>query len=139
MAIQDVRGPAVIVSASGMATGGRILRHLARLLPGSQNTVVIVGFAAASTRARDLVDGAHTLKMLGGYVPVRAEVVNVPGLSAHADAGELLSWIRDAPAPNATYLVHGEPESAEALRTRIDRSLGWTAVVPRSGERVLVR
>ncbi|MEU5191773.1 MBL fold metallo-hydrolase [Streptomyces klenkii] len=140
MAIQDVRGPAVIVSASGMATGGRILRHLARLLPGSQNTVVIVGFAAAGTRARDLVDGARTLKMLGGYVPARAEVVNVPGLSAHADAGELLSWLRYAPAPNATYLVLGEPESAEALRTRIDRSLGWTAVVPRrSGERVLVR
>lgn len=139
MAIQDVTGPAVIVSASGMATGGRVLHHLDRLLPDSRNTVAIVGFAARGTRSRDLVDGARTLKMFGGYVPVRAEVVNVPGLSAHADAAEILGWLRGAPAPNATYLVHGEPESAAALRERIDRSLRWTAVVPRSGERVLVR
>ncbi|MCD9193305.1 MBL fold metallo-hydrolase RNA specificity domain-containing protein [Streptomyces albireticuli] len=139
MAIQEVKGPAVIVSASGMATGGRVLRHLVRLLPDARNTVVIVGFAAQGTRARDLVDGARTLKMFGGYVPVRADVVSVPGLSAHADAAEILGWLRGAPAPSATYLVHGEPESAAALRDRIDRSLGWTAVVPRSGERVLVR
>ncbi len=138
-AVQEVAGPAVIVSASGMATGGRVLRHLARCLPDARNTVVVVGFAARGTRARDLVDGARTLKMLGGYVPVRAEVVSVPGLSAHADAAELLGWLRGAPAPSATYLVHGEPESAAVLRTRIERSLRWTAVVPRSGERVLVR
>ncbi|MGW1201070.1 MBL fold metallo-hydrolase RNA specificity domain-containing protein, partial [Streptomyces sp. NPDC002536] len=89
--------------------------------------------------ARDLVDGARTLKMFGEYVPVRAEVVNVPGFSAHADAAEILDWLRGAPPPHATYLVHGEPEAAEALRERIDAGLGWTAVVPRSGERVLVR
>ncbi|GAA0415394.1 MBL fold metallo-hydrolase RNA specificity domain-containing protein [Streptomyces luteireticuli] len=77
--------------------------------------------------------------MFGEYVPVRAEVVDVPGFSAHADAAEILGWLRGAPAPNATYLVHGEPESAEALRDRVDRGLGWNAVGPRSGERVLVR
>ncbi|WP_414170228.1 MBL fold metallo-hydrolase RNA specificity domain-containing protein [Streptoverticillium reticulum] len=137
--INAVREPCVIVSASGMATGGRILHHLRRLLPGSRNTVIVVGFAARGTRARDLVDGARTLKMFGEYVPVRAEVVNVPGFSAHADAAEILDWLRGAPPPHATYLVHGEPEAAEALRERIDAGLGWTAVVPRSGERVLVR
>lgn len=139
IAINETEGPAVIVSASGMATGGRVLHHLRRLLPDSRNTVIVVGFAAQGTRARDLVDGARTLKMFGEYVPVRAEVVDVPGFSAHADAAEILGWLRGAPSPNATYLVHGEPESAEALRDRVDRGLGWNAVVPRSGERVLVR
>ncbi|MFD8596770.1 MBL fold metallo-hydrolase RNA specificity domain-containing protein [Kitasatospora sp. NPDC059646] len=131
--------PAVLVSASGMATGGRVVRHLRRLLPDPRNTVVVVGYAAAGTRARDLVDGARVLKMYGTYVPVRAEVVDVPAFSAHADAAEIVDWLRPAPAPSATYLVHGEPDGSQALRDRIDRELGWTAVVPRSGERVLVR
>ncbi|WP_200895320.1 MBL fold metallo-hydrolase RNA specificity domain-containing protein [Kitasatospora griseola] len=131
--------PSILVSASGMATGGRVVHHLHRLLPDPRNTVVVVGYAAAGTRARDLVDGARVLKMYGGYVPVRAEVVNVPAFSAHADAAEIVDWLRPAPAPSATYLVHGEPEGAQALRDRIDFELGWTAVVPRSGERVLVR
>ncbi|MFD8480278.1 MBL fold metallo-hydrolase RNA specificity domain-containing protein [Kitasatospora sp. NPDC059673] len=131
--------PAILVSASGMATGGRVVHHLHRLLPDPRNTVIVVGYAAAGTRARDLVDGARVLKMYGGYVPVRAEVVNVPAFSAHADAAEIVEWLRPAPAPSATYLVHGEPESSQVLRDRIDRELGWTAVVPRSGERVLVR
>ncbi|MDH6574707.1 MBL fold metallo-hydrolase [Kitasatospora sp. MAP5-34] len=138
-AIQRSGMPSIIVSASGMATGGRVVHHLRRVLPDPRNTVLIVGFAALGTRARDLVDGARTLKMFGTYVPVRAEVVNVPGFSAHADAGEILDWLGSAPPPSATYLVHGEPEGSEALRDRIDRELGWTAVVPRSGERVLVQ
>ena len=98
----------------------------------------MVGFAAKGTRARDLVDGARVVKIYGSYVPVRAEVVNVPAFSAHADAGEIIDWLRGAPPPSATYLVHGE-QGAQALRDRIDRELGWTAAVPRSGERVLVR
>ncbi|WP_406510085.1 MBL fold metallo-hydrolase RNA specificity domain-containing protein [Streptomyces sp. NBC_00212] len=137
--INSTQGPAVIVSSAGMATGGRVLHHLQRLLPDPRNAVVIVGFAAAGTRARDLVDGARTLKMFGEYVPVRAEVADVPHFSAHADATQILDWLRDAPAPHTTYLVHGEESSADALRDRIDRELGWTAVVPRSGEAVLVR
>jgi len=132
-------GPAVIVSASGMATGGRVLHHLRRVLPDPRNAVVVVGFAAQGTRARDLVDGAEALKMFGEYVPVRATVADVPHFSAHADAAQIIDWLRDAPAPHTTYLVHGEPAAAEALRTRIDRTLGWTAVVPRSGEHVLIR
>ncbi|MEV0451687.1 MBL fold metallo-hydrolase [Streptomyces sp. NPDC050600] len=137
--INSTPGPAVIVSSAGMATGGRVLHHLRRLLPDPRNAVVVVGFAAAGTRARDLVDGVRTLKMFGTYVPVRAEVVDVPHFSAHADAAQIMDWLRGAPAPHTTYLVHGEPDASQALRDRIDRELGWTAVVPRSGESVLVR
>ncbi|MCX4673709.1 MBL fold metallo-hydrolase [Streptomyces sp. NBC_01381] len=137
--INHSAGPCIIVSASGMATGGRVLHHLRRLLPDPRNTVIVVGFAARGTRARDLVDGASALKMFGDYVPVRADVVNLPRFSAHADARQIIDWLRDSPAPNTTYLVHGEEEAARTLRDRIDRTLGWTAVVPRSGERVLVR
>ncbi|MFR0354602.1 MBL fold metallo-hydrolase RNA specificity domain-containing protein [Streptomyces sediminimaris] len=137
--IAEAGGPAVIVSASGMATGGRVLHHLRRLLPDPRNAVVVVGFAALGTRARDLVDGARALKMFGEYVPVRAQVADVPHFSAHADAVQIVDWLRGAAPPCTTYLVHGEPDAAAALRDRIDRTLGWTAVVPRSGERVLVR
>ncbi|MEU5217346.1 MBL fold metallo-hydrolase [Streptomyces sp. NPDC020807] len=139
VAINEAKGPAVIVSSAGMATGGRVLHHLRRLLPDPRNTVVVVGFAAAGTRARDLVDGARALKMFGEYVPVRAEVADLPHFSAHADADQIIGWLRDAPPPHTTYLVHGEPGASAALRDRIDHELGWTAVVPRSGEAVLVR
>lgn len=139
LALERSSVPSVLVSASGMATGGRVVHHLRRLLPDPRNTVIIVGYAAAGTRARNLVDGAKVPKMYGTYVPVRAEIVNVPTFSAHADTSEVIDWLRDAPPPQATYLVHGETEGSEALRDRIDRELGWTAVVPRSGERVLVR
>ncbi|WP_409054934.1 MBL fold metallo-hydrolase RNA specificity domain-containing protein [Streptomyces sp. SYP-A7185] len=137
--INSVHGPAVIVSSAGMATGGRVLHHLHRLLPDPRNAVVVIGFAAAGTRARDLVDGARVLKMFGEYVPVRAEVADVPHFSAHADASQIIDWLRAAPPPHTTYLVHGEPAASAALRDRIDHKLGWTAVVPRSGEGVLVR
>ncbi|UPT40113.1 MULTISPECIES: MBL fold metallo-hydrolase, partial [Streptomyces] len=139
IAINSARGPCVIVSSAGMATGGRVLHHLRRLLPDPRNTVVVVGFAAAGTRARDLVDGAPALKMFGEYVPVRAEVADVPHFSAHADEDQILDWLRGAPPPHTTYMVHGEPSAAATLRTRISDELGWTAVVPRSGEAVLVR
>ncbi|MFD0377576.1 MBL fold metallo-hydrolase RNA specificity domain-containing protein [Streptomyces sp. NPDC127112] len=137
--INGATGPAIIVSSAGMATGGRVLHHLHRILPDPRNAVVIVGFAAAGTRARDLVDGARVLKMFGEYVPVRAEVADVPHFSAHADAGQIVDWLRTAPPPHTTYLVHGEESAAETLRDRIADELGWTAVVPRSGEAVLVR
>lgn len=139
--INSATGPAVIVSSAGMATGGRVLHHLRRVLPDPRNAVVIVGFASAGTRARDLVDGARTLKMFGEYVPVRAEVADLPHFSAHADAdaGQILDWLRNAAAPHTTYLVHGEETASETLWNRIDRELGWNAVVPKSGEAVLVR
>ena len=131
--------PSLIVSASGMATGGRVLHHLRHLLPERRNTVLIVGFAAAGTRARDLVSGARTIKIHGDYVPVRAEVAAVDAFSAHADAGEVLDWLRAAPAPRTSYVVHGEAAAAMSLRDRMDSELGWSAVVPVAGERVVLR
>ena len=131
-------GPQIVISASGMATGGRILHHLETALPNPRNTVLIVGFAAAGTRARQLAEGARVLKMYGRYVPVRARVVQLSGLSAHADYPEILDWLGTAPAPDTTYLVHGEPSAAGYLCDRIHERLRWTAVVPRPGEKVLL-
>jgi metallo-beta-lactamase family protein len=131
--------PSLIVSASGMATGGRVLHHLRHLLPDPRNTVLIVGFAAEGTRARNLAEGARAVKIHGEYVPVRAEIAQADAFSAHADADDVLSWLADAPEPVITYVVHGEPAAATALRDRLDRDLGWTAAVPALGERVIVR
>jgi metallo-beta-lactamase family protein len=137
--IDTRHGPQIIISASGMATGGRILYHLAQALPDPRNTVLVVGFAAVGTRARDLAEGASMVKIHGRYVPVRAQIVEVPGLSAHADYPEILDWLRTAPKPpTTTYVIHGEQDAAEALRDRLDEQLHWTAVVPRPGERVLI-
>jgi len=130
------RVPSIIVSASGMATGGRILHHLKEMLPRREHTVAIVGFAAAGTRARQLLDGATELKMLGRYVPVRAEVFSLDAFSAHADRDELYAWATGAPAPRTCFAVHGEPSGAEALAGRLRRDAGWNAVVARDGERV---
>jgi len=131
--------PSLIVSASGMATGGRVLYHLRDLLPDRRNTVLIVGFAAEGTRARELAGGARTIKIHGEYVPVRAEVVQADAFSAHADADDVLSWLAGASPPAATYVVHGEASAAAALRDRLDHELGWTAAVPTLGERVTIR
>lgn len=133
------RYPSVIVSASGMATGGRVVHHLARCLPDSRNTVILVGFQAEGTRGRYLADGNRQIKMLGRYVRVRAEVVDLPALSVHADRDELVAWLARAPRPpDAVFVVHGEPDASRGLRDTIDTQLDWTAVVPRLGERVRV-
>jgi metallo-beta-lactamase family protein len=139
MSANDPDQPSLIVSASGMATGGRVLHHLRHLLPDRRNTVLIVGFAAEGTRARDLADGARVIKIHGEYVPVRAEVVEVDAFSAHADADDVLDWLGGPLQPAATYVIHGEPAAAAALRDRIDRELGWTAAVPVLGEQVILR
>ena len=115
-------------------TGTRAGKMPWRRRPASSCRTTIVGFAAAGTRARDLVDGARTLRMFGGYVPVRAEVADVPHFSTHADASQIIDSLCGAPAPHTTYLVHGDETAARTLHDRIDRELGWTAVVPRSGE-----
>ena len=138
-ALHDLPYPAVIVSASGMATGGRVLHHLARRLPDHRNAVILTGFQAAGTRGQQLADGAHAVKLLGTYVPVRAEVLQVDGFSVHADADELTSWLGRVPeAPGLAFVVHGEPTASAALRDRLEDELGWTVVVPRSMERVRV-
>ncbi len=138
-AIDRGNKPSIIVSASGMATGGRVLHHLARFLPDHRSTVILVGFQAEQTRGRRLLEGAAELKMLGRYVPVRAEVVNLPTFSIHADREELLAWLSTASTPpEMTFLVHGEVSASMALRDSIQRRLGWHAVVPHFGERVLL-
>ncbi|MFD1930284.1 MBL fold metallo-hydrolase RNA specificity domain-containing protein [Nonomuraea mangrovi] len=139
MTVNQPRHPCVVISASGMASGGRVLHHLRHMLPDPRMTVLIVGFAALGTRARDLVDGATSLKIHGHYVPVHAEIVDLPGFSVHADADGTLAWLStiDRP-PSVTYVVHGEPDAAQTLRDRISEELGWHSVVPRSDERVLL-
>ena len=131
--------PCIIVSASGMATGGRVVHHLRHQLPDRRNTVILTGYQAVGTRGRQLLEGATHVKMHGRYVPVRAEIVNLEGFSVHADAAEIMGWLSRAPnRPRTVYVVHGEPRSSSRLAKRITADLGCCAVVPRLGERVLV-
>ncbi len=131
--------PSIVVSASGMASGGRVVHHLAEMLPDPRNLVLLVGFQAPGTRGADLLAGAAAVKCLGEYVPVRAEVDQVRWLSVHADRGELTDWLRTATAPpSACYVVHGEPDASAALVRHVHRELGWLAVAPREDERVLL-
>jgi metallo-beta-lactamase family protein len=136
-AINAVEGPVLIISASGMATGGRVLHHLRRRLPDPRTTVVLVGYQALATRGRQLEDGAKTIRIFGEDVPVRAHVETIQGLSAHADADGLLRWLRTAArTPRTTFIVHGDPEPAQALAGRIRDELRWRVGVPAHGESV---
>lgn len=137
VALNSARGPMIIISASGMATGGRVLHHLANRLPDERNMVILVGYQAMGTRGRSLLDGAPTVKMLGRHVAVRAEVVNVPAFSVHADQGEIVGWLRSAPArPHVCYIVHGDPAAAVSLGARIRKELGWNVALPQHLESV---
>jgi len=123
--------PRVIISASGMATGGRVLHHLRSMAPDPKNTILFAGFQAAGTRGAAMLAGAQAIKIHGQYVPVRAEVAVLPNLSAHADYSETLSWLRNfAAPPKQVFLVHGEPVAADALRHRIQEELAWSCHVP---------
>lgn len=129
------REPKVIISASGMATGGRVVHHLAAFLPDERSSVVLVGYQAPGTRGQSLLAGARELKMQGRYVRVRAHIVNLPAFSVHADADEIMGWLRTATGtPRGVFLVHGEPPAARRLADRIDDELGWMAVVPHLDE-----
>ncbi|QBR91406.1 MBL fold metallo-hydrolase RNA specificity domain-containing protein [Nocardioides euryhalodurans] len=131
--------PSIVVSASGMAAGGRVVHHLAEQLPDHRNTVVLTGFQAEGTRGRRLLEGAREVKVHGRYVPVNADVVSVPDFSVHSDADETLGWLRRAPAaPRTVYVVHGEPRASSRLADRIRSELGWVAVVPEQGEKLLL-
>jgi metallo-beta-lactamase family protein len=135
--IADVKGAAIIISASGMATGGRALHHLAAALPNPNNTVLFVGFQAEGTRGRRLIEGEPQVKMFGQFVPVNARVERLNAMSAHADASEIVRWLRTFPAaPGITYRVQGEPPAQQALKQRIERELGWNVRIPSYGERV---
>ncbi len=136
-AINQVRGPAIIISSSGMATGGRILHHLTQRLPDPLTTVLLVGFQAAGTRGRALEEGARELRMFGQMIPVRARIERIDALSAHADAAETLRWLAGFERPpGVTYLVHGEPAAAVALADAIRARYGWKVEIARDGETV---
>lgn len=125
------RAPKIVISASGMATGGRVLNHLEALAPDPENAIVFVGYQAGGTRGADFLGGAAELKIHGAFVPVRARVMSVSNLSAHADRDELLAWLRGfARPPRRTFITHGEPEQSEGLRRTIERELAWTVDVP---------
>lgn len=133
-AIDRAGGPSIIISASGMATGGRVLHHLARFLPDERSTILFAGYQAAGTRGRSLIDGAKELKLLGQYVPVRATIQRLDELSAHADYAELIDWLRASGlAPRRVFVTHGEPAAADAFRRRLRDAFGWDAVVPEAG------
>jgi metallo-beta-lactamase family protein len=124
--LNELPGPAVIVAGSGMATGGRILHHLRHRLSDARTTVLFVGYQAAGTRGRQLRDGATRLRVFGEELPVRARILATDALSAHADQGELLRWLRGfRQPPGATWAVHGEPDAARSLIETVGRELGW--------------
>jgi metallo-beta-lactamase family protein len=129
--------PKVIISASGMATGGRVLHHLKQYAPDAKNTILFAGFQAGGTRGAAMVAGAQSIKMHGVYIPVRAQVRNLEMLSAHADTDEIMRWLRGFTAPpRMTFIIHGEPAAADALRHRIEEELHWPCLVPDHDQRV---
>lgn len=125
------RTPAVIIAASGMATGGRVLHHLKALAPNASNSLLMPGFQAGGTRGAQIVAGAPSVRIHGQEVPIRAEVVPMQTLSAHADADEIMQWLRGFKRPpKHTFVVHGEPNASDVLRRRISLELGWSVSVP---------
>ena len=134
MQLNQLHHPAVIVSASGMATGGRVLHHLKAYAPDRRNTILFAGYQAAGTRGATIVGGADAVKIHGAYVPIRAEVANLDSLSAHADRDELLAWVAQMPRPpQRVFVTHGEPVAADALRHAIEERHGWPARAPDHG------
>jgi len=130
--INNVKTPCIIVSASGMVTGGRVMHHLVQRLPDARNAVILAGFQAQGTRGRALQEGAKTLRIYGQEVPVNAEIVELGQFSAHAGKSELLRWLTALPAPpKQTYLVHGEPSAAQSLQSSIREKFKWNVAVAR--------
>jgi len=138
-ALNERGGPMIVVSASGMATGGRVVHHLKAFAPEARNMILLAGFQAAGTRGAALAAGATEIKIHGAYVPVRAEVVKMDSLSAHADYVEILDWLRGFQRPpKRTFVTHGEPAAADEMRRRIAETFGWDVRVPEYGEKVVL-
>jgi metallo-beta-lactamase family protein len=134
--LNNVQGARVIISASGMMTGGRVLHHALRLVPDPEATVVFVGYQAAGTTGRRILDGEREVKILGQWVPVRCRMARIGGFSAHADWKEILHWLEGMPAaPRRTFLTHGEPPAANAMAGHIKEKYGWAVEVPGYGQR----
>jgi metallo-beta-lactamase family protein len=136
-ALNQLDEHAIIISASGMATGGRILHHLRYRLPRTQDTLLFIGFQAEGTRGRTILDGGDTVKIHGKYISTRAHVENISGFSAHADSNEILAWlIGFNRPPRKTFLVHGEYVASSSLAEEIQQRLGWDVVVPKFKESI---
>ncbi|MBU0590430.1 MAG: MBL fold metallo-hydrolase [Gammaproteobacteria bacterium] len=136
-ALNSLNYPAIIVSASGMATGGRVLHHLKTMAPNHRNTIIFAGFQAGGTRGARMVAGERSIRIHGQDVAVNAEVMMLHGMSAHADAQQIIEWLASSPQPpRGVYINHGESDPADALRQRIERELGWSAMVPRLGQTI---
>ena len=130
------RKPSIVISASGMAEGGRVLHHLKAALPNAQNTVLFAGYQGVGTRGRRLVDGENSVKIHGEWVPVAAAIERIDSMSAHADSNEIMRWLGGfTAAPKRTFIVHGEPAAQDALAARITKELGWQVHAPQHGER----
>lgn len=135
--IGEIKGSRVIVSASGMMTGGRVLHHALRLVPDPNTTLLFVGYQAAGTTGRRILDGEKEVKIMGQWVPVRCRIERIGSFSAHADWQEILQWLKGMPtAPRQTFLTHGEPAAAEAMAAHIRETFAWPATVPTYGQRV---
>ncbi len=133
--LNGLAGPRVIIASSGMLTGGRVLHHLERLLPDPKNLVVLVGYQAAGTRGRQLLDGARSVRMHGNDVAVNARVLSIKGMSGHADSNELMRWFRSGRSlPRLAFVTHGEAGPATALAEKIRRDASVTAIVPKIGD-----
>jgi len=133
--ISTSNDPKVVLSASGMATGGRVLHHLKAFAPDPRNTIVITGYQVPGTRGAAIAAGERFIRIHAEWVPINAEVANLAALSAHADADELIRWASGFTSPpRRVFLVHGEPEPADTLRTRLSREFGWEATVPRMNQ-----
>ena len=131
-ALNEISKPSIIISASGMATGGRVVHHLENMLPNPNNSVLLVGYQAAGTRGQYLLSGAKSIKMFGKFVDVNAEIIQIEEFSVHADSEELLKWFQSSDSvPNCVYAVHGESDSAESFANLIKHKLRWQAIVPK--------
>lgn len=138
--INELPTPAILIAASGMATGGRVVHHLAHRLPDKRNTILLVGYQAEGTRGRALLGGAKDLKIHGQFVPVKAEVASISGLSAHGDQGDLMRWLSGfRHAPQKVFLVHGEADSLNGLSKQISERLNWPTHIPNYMERAELR
>jgi metallo-beta-lactamase family protein len=133
-AINNLAETSIVISASGMATGGRVVHHLANMLPNPKNTVILVGYQAQGSRGRLLEEGVTEIKIHGELIPVRAHISKVESFSVHADSDELLAWLKQAKKPKQTFVVHGELQGQEHVQERLISELGWKATIPKSAQ-----
>lgn len=132
--LKNLESTSIIISASGMSTGGRVVHHLKNMLPHPKNTVILVGFQTVGSRGRALEEGATTVRIHGDLVPVRAHIAKVESFSVHADSDELVTWLGKIKSPKQCFIVHGEHDAQIALKFRLERELGWKATVPKTDQ-----